>query len=174
LTGLFNRRYIINAFQSVEDLNPFFDEAVAKRPKMSAMMMIDVDHFKRINDTYGHDIGDKVLIDIANVLKSHCRPQDIVGRFGGEEFILLMQGADIERAERKAVALLEAIRRYALRIGGTTLQCTASIGIAEWRPGEDDDFNRIMRHADEALYEAKRGGRDRVCRAIAAQAAANE
>jgi len=167
LTGLYNRRYMVNAFQTLESYAEQHGTEDAVASKRASLLMIDVDHFKRINDTYGHDIGDRVLIDVAGVLRSHCRPQDVAGRIGGEEFIVLMRGADIERAERKAVALLEAIRKHTLRIEGAAIQCTVSIGIAERRQGESEDFHRVLRRADEALYEAKRGGRNRVCRAAA-------
>ncbi|WP_158289367.1 sensor domain-containing diguanylate cyclase [Paenibacillus flagellatus] len=153
LTGLYSRRYIVGTFESLQ-----------KRPENvpMSMLLLDVDHFKRINDTYGHDTGDTVLRDIANLLRSELRSIGIVGRFGGEEFVALLPGQGLAEAERTAERLLETVRNYPFRIRDARYPCTASAGVAEWRQRERESFESCMRRADGALYEAKRAGRDRV------------
>src|SRR2546425_6743884 len=119
--------------------------------------MIDLDHFKRVNDTKGHGVGDFVLIEIAALLKRHIRGSDIACRYGGEEFTLVLPNATPESALRKAEAICSAIREDRDRL----LEVTASLGVALF-PDHAADAESSLRAADEALYEAKRKGRNRV------------
>lgn len=155
LTGLYNRRYVIAAFE----------QAAKKGGGPMSLMLLDVDYFKQVNDTYGHDTGDLVLQKLARVLRASFRPRDIVGRFGGEEFMVLLQDTNKDQAHSAAEFLLGTIRKQPFMIGELTLSCTVSIGIAEWKGTPEDDFHQVLLRADEALYAAKRGGRDRVCEA---------
>lgn len=153
LTGLYNRRYIMNMFASNSRT---YDH------KSMAFLIMDVDHFKQINDTYGHDAGDLVLQQMASVLQQCFRQSDVIGRFGGEEFIVLMADTQLEQAKHKAEYVLNSIRSSSFDIGCASVSCTISIGITEWKKG-GDDFHQVLRRADAALYEAKRLGRNRVC-----------
>ena len=152
LTGVSNRRH-------------FGDHAVRqislahRNHRPMAAMMVDIDHFKRINDTHGHAVGDEVIRRVADALRVNLRASDILCRYGGEEFAIVMSemhGDPVEVAERLRIAVREA------RIGGTgdPVRFTASIGVAELKP--DDDLDTLLGRADTALYGAKRGGRDRV------------
>jgi diguanylate cyclase (GGDEF)-like protein len=154
LTGLFNRRYIVQAFQAL---------AYRSNARDLSIMVLDVDHFKVFNDTYGHDVGDEVLRQLAKTMQDCFRPSDIVGRYGGEEFIVLLPGTNVDQARSAAEYFQQTLRSYPFAIGGHTFACTVSIGISEWNGIADDDFERIFRRADEALYEAKRAGRNRIC-----------
>jgi two-component system cell cycle response regulator len=146
LTGVLNRRAF---FERAQD-------ACARSPAGAlSAVMFDVDHFKRINDEYGHDIGDRTLRDIAQQVARHCR---MVGRLGGEEFAILLEGAD----QSAAVALAELLRvdlgmlQFETAKGPMTLTC--SFGVSEW--GTNDTLDRLLKRADLALYEAKHGGRN--------------
>ncbi|MBD0380035.1 sensor domain-containing diguanylate cyclase [Paenibacillus sedimenti] len=154
LTGLYNRRYFMNMFASKLGSNEH---------DSMAFLILDVDHFKQINDTYGHDAGDIVLQKIAAVLKQCFRQSDIISRFGGEEFIVLMADTNIHQARYKAEHLLVMIRNSPFDTGKERIYCTISIGITEWKKGDKDDFQHVLRKADAALYEAKRLGRNRIC-----------
>ena len=122
-----------------------------------ALMMLDIDHFKAVNDTYGHQAGDEVLAGIAALLRQHSRASDVVGRWGGEEFLLLCPETD----ESGAMFLAEQLRACieAARFPAVG-QVTASFGVAVWRPA--DNGETLLRRADEALYRAKAKGRNRV------------
>ena len=124
-------------------------------------MLLDLDHFKFINDDYGHDKGDETLVRVAEVLNMHLRDSDVVGRFGGEEFILILHKSNLEQATQAAERCRTAIQ--ALEIysdDGEKIHVTASFGIAisqaELRP------QQLLSQADKALYEAKASGRNRV------------
>ena len=125
-----------------------------------ALLLVDVDHFKRVNDTYGHLVGDRVLVAIVQALASRVRREDLVGRWGGEELMVLLPGATLEAGLAKARAMVEAIaaRPFALE-DGRRVAFTISVGVAAARPG--DDAASLVLRADEALYRAKHGGRNR-------------
>ncbi|MBP0048051.1 transporter substrate-binding domain-containing protein [Marinobacterium sp. AK62] len=123
-----------------------------------SLLLIDIDYFKRINDRFGHHRGDAVLIDFAAVLKGTSREQDIIARWGGEEFMLVCPDTRLGDAVAHAQTLLYAIQQHRFAEVG---YCTASIGVASWEPG--DTYQSLCRRADQALYEAKRTGRNRVC-----------
>ena len=128
-----------------------------------AVLMVDLDHFKGVNDTYGHLVGDTVVVAAAETLRLAVRPLDVVGRFGGDEFIVLLTGADRDAAALAAGRLCEDIA--ALKVsanGGGPLHLTASAGVAVF--GEHGiALDDLIAAADAALYRAKHGGRNRVC-----------
>ena len=123
--------------------------------------MVDLDYFKRVNDTYGHFVGDQVLARFAHVIVHHVRDVDIVGRYGGEEFMVLMPEATLEQAVQVAERLRETIAQTRLETDVGAIQVTASLGVAALRD-EDTAFQDILRRADQALYKAKEAGRNRV------------
>jgi diguanylate cyclase (GGDEF)-like protein/PAS domain S-box-containing protein len=155
LTGLHNRRYLEDAL----------DHAVARGARSGeplSVVALDLDLFKEVNDTHGHAAGDRVLQRAAEVLRTNVRASDIVGRVGGEEFIVALPGATL------AMALVRADQWRAAFAGGSLkgddgvdLRCTVSIGVAEHRR-VNETIAQTLRRADLALYEAKRGGRNRV------------
>ncbi|MCS6950330.1 MAG: GGDEF domain-containing protein [bacterium] len=130
------------------------------------LMLIDVDHFKQYNDTYGHLQGDAVLREVARLLTENTRTYDFVARYGGEEFAVILPDTAIETARQVA----ERVRRVIESQPFPKRQMTVSIGIASWRAGVD--ASRLIQEADQALYRAKRGGRNRVCVAEAKEEAA--
>jgi diguanylate cyclase (GGDEF)-like protein len=127
-----------------------------------ALLLVDLDHFKRVNDTYGHLVGDQVLVGVATTLCNQLRDYDIVGRFGGEEFVVLVPGADTVEACRVAERLRGRIRRLAVPAEDGAVAVTVSIGVALLR-AHGDDLIELLAAADLALYRAKESGRDRVC-----------
>lgn len=126
-----------------------------------AVLFIDLDHFKSINDTYGHAVGDEVLRTVAQTLQNTVRRSDVVGRIGGEEFSVFLPNTEVVGAERLAETLREAIESIHLDVAGVRLKITASIGVAA-KTFEQENIQVIQQHADQAMYEAKRGGRNRV------------
>ncbi|MGB7098320.1 MAG: PleD family two-component system response regulator [Xanthobacteraceae bacterium] len=156
LTGLFNRRYMEN------HLGTLVEQAGA-RGKPLAVLALDIDHFKSINDTYGHDAGDDVLRDFAMRIKRSIRGIDLACRCGGEEFIIVMPETDMAVAMTVAERLRRRIATepFAISEGTRTIPVTLSIGIAALR-GRDDTPASLLKRADQALYRAKRDGRNRV------------
>lgn len=151
LTQLSNRRYIDQIF---EKLMP-----VEGKVETLGLMIIDVDFFKRINDTYGHQRGDEVLQDVALEIREVIRSQDIAGRFGGDEFIVLLPGADRKAVASVAGRLQDRIRENALL---ASMNVTLSIGCASWCVTRTDyNVERLLKRADDALYRAKEQGRNR-------------
>ena len=149
LTGIYNRH-------SLFDFGPKYISD-AKRQKYSiSLFVFDLDHFKSVNDTYGHSVGDVVLKDIGQVLNKHCRNEDIVARFGGEEFVMLLSHCNLEDAKVKA----EEIRLAIENARPNDLKITASIGVAALN--KEDDFESLFEKADKAVYEAKETGRNKV------------
>jgi diguanylate cyclase (GGDEF)-like protein len=127
-----------------------------------ALLLIDIDHFKRVNDTHGHLIGDQVLVGVASTLCGQLRDYDVVGRFGGEEFVVLLPGADTVEACRVAERLRGRVRRLAVPAEDGTVAVTISVGVALFRM-HGEDLIELLAAADLALYRAKQSGRDRVC-----------
>lgn len=143
------------------------DSEVARAQRQGdplSFAMIDLDHFKAINDSYGHPAGDRVLKSMARMLKKRLRKSDLVGRYGGEEFAIILPQTDLKTAE----ALLNDVRQtFALitqQSPGSQFFCTLSAGVAQLRP--DDTADRLISNADEALYQAKNSGRNTVCAAL--------
>ncbi|KQT60441.1 MULTISPECIES: PleD family two-component system response regulator [unclassified Aureimonas] len=153
LTGLSNRRFL-------ETHLPKLVERATADQRPLAVLIADIDHFKRINDGFGHDAGDHVLREFAARVKQSLRASDLACRFGGEEFVVLMPEAD----ERAALGVAERIRvltaEAPFAIGGEALNVTVSVGYANLGPG--DSAETMLKRADQALYSAKRAGRNRV------------
>lgn len=154
LTGMQNRRYFDDALD--EYLAEF-----SRIKKPLGMMILDLDHFKNVNDTYGHDVGDEVLRRVAQCLQEFTRYHDIVARLGGEEFVIVAPNLSQENIVRLADRIRVAISDLTIATGNVSLKVTVSIGIAVWDSLESgEDF---YRRADKKLYNAKRSGRNRVC-----------
>ncbi len=154
LTGLGNRRLLQTAFEH-------YSHTVTRDARPVFLIMIDLDYFKTINDTYGHDAGDQVLREVGQLLKRNCREEDVVTRFGGEEFAILLRAADQERALPIAERIRHEFSTTPTRHCGQEIAHTLCCGIAEvlnthWQPSAQE----MMRHADEALYQAKAAGRN--------------
>jgi diguanylate cyclase (GGDEF)-like protein len=123
--------------------------------------MLDIDHFKAINDVHGHPAGDHALKHIAALLQTSVRKVDRVGRFGGEEFIVLLPGLGLVQAAVAAETLRERVFAQRVEREGEALALSASFGVAEWK-GPTEDPSRLLMRADQALYRAKRAGRNQV------------
>lgn len=136
-----------------------------------AVVLMDIDHFKRINDTLGHDAGDFVLRNVARVLRDTLREQDHVGRWGGEEFLAVLPESSVEQGRLAAERLREAVERARLEVEATRVPVTLTLGVALCAGGAPVD--PVIRAADEALYEGKGAGRNRVICAAAAEPAAD-
>ena len=127
----------------------------------AGLIALDIDHFKTFNDTYGHDAGDAVLKMLAEVLQTLFREDDVPCRMGGEEFIVMLPGADVDRTEERAEDLRAEIEAQELRYGGDTLKVTASLGVAVF-PRHGASLAALMQDVDQALYRAKDAGRNTV------------
>ena len=131
-----------------------------RRQTPLALLLIDIDHFKQVNDTYGHPAGDQVLQGVAQALDQETRGDDVLFRWGGEEFLILLSNCTIDQARTSAERFRSSIEELALYRGDTTLKVTISIGIAQLQDGENIDS--LISRADKALYLAKKNGRNRV------------
>jgi len=164
LTGLLNRRALEEALA-----------AQVRRSRRSGevfcVLMLDADHFKSINDRFGHAVGDLALKHLSALLRGHMREIDRLARFGGEEFVVLLPGLALADALPVAERLRQAIAAAPLPHGDALMPLSVSIGIAEWG-GARDDPSRLLVRADAALYQAKQGGRDRVASVLADPVAA--
>lgn len=158
LTGLFNRRYLEETFER--------EISRAKRRKAPiGIIMADLDHFKRINDNFGHDAGDLLLVRLADLFKKNIRHEDIPCRYGGEEFLLIMPDSSLETTRQRAEDLREIISHMEINHLGLSLgTITASFGVSNY-PNNGEELEDIIRAADAALYRAKQEGRNRVCAA---------
>lgn len=158
LTGLLNRRAVYEQLQS-----EFSRLKRAEKPL--SVILVDIDHFKQINDTYGHLVGDKALVHVAQILKKSVRPYDIVGRWGGEEFVVVAPHCGLEQAVLIAERLRQQVASTPLPLDdGTTIQIRLSGGVAAIEPARIPALNidRLFQAVDEALYAAKRNGRNRI------------
>ena len=154
LTGLFNRRYMEESLE--RELR-----RAARNHQAVALLMLDIDHFKRFNDTFGHQAGDALLRAFGDFLLNRTRGQDVACRYGGEEFALILSGASIEVAQKRAELLREDLKRLTVEYAGQVLgSVTLSIGVAGF-PGHETS-EKLLHAADQALYRAKAEGRDRV------------
>lgn len=156
LTGMHNRRYFDDAMS--EYLDQF-----RKIDKPIGLMILDLDHFKKVNDTYGHDVGDEVLRQIANCLQEFTRYHDVVARLGGEEFAVVAPNMSKESLFKLADRIRHAISSLNIKSGNVHLRVTMSIGLAIWDHKETAES--LYKRADMQLYQAKRTGRNRVCAA---------
>lgn len=156
LTGILNRRAFMEEADGLLLLAQRYQHPLA-------LLMVDADHFKMVNDTYGHEAGDRVLIALSKILLQCLRTTDRLGRVGGEEFAILLPETDLEQTAVLAERLLGSVREARIAIeGGAALTITVSIGVAALSP-QAADVDAIMRQADAALYRAKAAGRDRWC-----------
>ncbi len=156
LTGAMNRRAFIDGFNSLTgSSNP--------NNRIYSLLVIDLDHFKLVNDVHGHAVGDRVLKEITQLLNSHCRDEDMCARFGGEEFCIMLSTSSIAAADGCAYRLVRAIDEHVFSDVGNL---TASIGIVTVRPDLSKSFESWYSAADKALYSAKKKGRNRVNRSI--------
>ncbi|HEU4905903.1 MAG TPA: GGDEF domain-containing protein, partial [Solirubrobacterales bacterium] len=153
LTGLKNRR------RFEEDLRGELARSRRERT-IGAVMMLDLDNFKQVNDTLGHPVGDRTISEIAAVLTARMRATDVVARLGGDEFAIVLPRCDLDEAEEIAEAIAKAIRLHTLP-GEAAPPITASIGIAAFGP-QSEGYDAVLSAADNAMYEAKRAGRDHV------------
>jgi diguanylate cyclase (GGDEF)-like protein len=162
LTGLLNRRAMEEALDT-----QFRRSQRTKEPFV--VMMLDLDYFKRINDQHGHPVGDQALKHVAALLRSAMRTSDSLGRFGGEEFVLLLPNTPMSQAEVVAEKVRDLLERSPLPTGQSTVTLSASIGVAQWRVAAED-ISRVLSRADAALFQAKVQGRNRVVAALDAAA----
>jgi diguanylate cyclase (GGDEF)-like protein len=155
LTGVANRRAVIAAL----------DRDVARSIRTRepiAVMMVDIDHFKQVNDRYGHPVGDQVLCGVVNVLRERVRSQDLVGRYGGEEFMVVLPDTSLKGAYVLALQLCEAVEAFSAVHAGQEIPVTISIGVFGGTLLPGDHWDMLISAADRALYNAKHQGRNRV------------
>jgi len=154
LTGLYNRQAILGKLHELINRSKRYKEYFS-------LSMLDIDHFKKVNDRYGHLIGDDVLEKIAVLIRRNIRDTDIAGRYGGEEFIIILPQADLSSATVVAERIRNIIENAEMKdSGGNVFAITVSQGLSSWEPGEDT--HSLISRADEALYKAKENGRNRV------------
>jgi diguanylate cyclase (GGDEF)-like protein len=155
LTGMPNRRALMQTLERA------LAQAVRERRPM-ALLMVDIDHFKRVNDTYGHLAGDAVLAAVARCLRDALRAQDFLGRYGGEEFLVLLPATDMAGAVRLAEHLRQCVQQMALPWEEQELRVTVSIGVHAQVPADVALASAMIETADQAMYAAKQAGRNRV------------
>lgn len=153
LTELLNRRAF---YERLEDEH----ERFKRTNQPYSLVMMDIDHFKEVNDTYGHSAGDRILRGFSERLRSHTRKVDILGRFGGEEFILLLPETDHEGAQNLAEKLRETIAEAPFSLDGQTVNITASFGVTTQGSSDPLSYEELIKATDEAMYDAKADGRN--------------
>jgi diguanylate cyclase (GGDEF)-like protein len=157
LTRLFNKRYFTERLDS--------ELKFAQRHTAAlSLLMLDLDHFKKINDTMGHLAGDKVLATVAHVLLKAVRNEDVVARFGGEEFAIILRATELESAEATAERLRKLVEGTPITLDGKHMKATVSVGLASYPSTPAKTLEELIDAADKALYRAKHGGRNRVSR----------
>ncbi len=157
LTQLYNRRYLAHRLNDELKRIKRYNYSIAG-------LMLDLDHFKKINDTYGHAEGDRLLKAWGQILKDNLRAMDIICRYGGEEIIVLLPHTDIEGAYLAAQRLRKTIKRHDFGSGGSSIKITVSIGVAAFTGNDDITIDLFVQALDKQLYQAKNGGRDKACR----------
>jgi len=157
LTQLYNRRYfLVEATHLVEKAQQTSEQL--------AVMMLDIDHFKTINDQHRHKAGDLVLIEVASIFQKLSREQDLIARFGGEEFVILLPNANITVAQECAERIRQGIEKHSIKLDESTkIKITISIGVAEMNIASQESIESTLNRADKALYQAKTQGRNQVC-----------
>ncbi|WP_255987410.1 GGDEF domain-containing protein [Chitinolyticbacter albus] len=155
LTGVFNRRYVdMRLHDEIQRIDRYHVDPFS-------VLLFDLDHFKKINDTYGHVAGDEVLREVARRAQAVLREPDVFGRYGGEEFVLILPQTDLSGAYAAAERIRFEIAADTVASGDERITVTASIGVAQYQPGVTS-AEKILSMADEALYASKHGGRNRV------------
>jgi diguanylate cyclase (GGDEF)-like protein len=157
MTGLFNRRH----FFSLAEIEW---TRYQRHWRPISLLMLDIDRFKSINDQFGHDAGDHVIVQIADICRQEKRKSDVVARFGGEEFLLLLPETQMAEAQAVAERLRKLVEVSVLSIASHAITTTVSIGVAQASSSMDTIFD-LIKVADHALYAAKNAGRNRVCAA---------
>ena len=155
LTGLLNRRGLLEVLKDEVQRAYRFNSPLT-------LFVLDLDHFKNINDTYGHAGGDQALRSFADISRANLRVVDTIGRLGGDEFAVLLPATDIDAAGIVAEKLRLVIEGNAVQAGAVSFFLTVSIGVASWT-SDDDSGDFVLAQADRALYEAKEAGRNRIC-----------
>lgn len=156
LTGLYNRRFL-------QDHSKQLISGVLRRGKQIGLLICDLDYFKQVNDNHGHDVGDQVLQELAVILKGAVRDADVVIRFGGEEFLVLLLDIEVGEAMTVAEKIRARVEQLRIKTGEAVLQKTLSIGVSEF-PHDTEGFWQAIKYADVALYQAKEQGRNRALR----------
>jgi diguanylate cyclase len=160
LTGIYNRGYLFKS--GGEEFQRVQRNRKKNLPNVNlGCLMIDIDFFKAINDTKGHLAGDVVIIGVSERIRSGLRNYDLLGRFGGEEFVILLPDTDFETSRIVGERIWDAIRNEPFDVAGESITVTVSIGLSSYNDN-DSDLNDILKRSDEALYKAKDGGRDRI------------
>jgi diguanylate cyclase (GGDEF)-like protein len=162
LTGLLNHRAMIEVLEAEHGRH-------ARRGAHLALVMVDIDFFKNVNDRFGHAVGDMVLQDVAAEMARSVRQTDYVGRFGGEEFLCILPSCPPATAEAVGEQIRRNCEEHFFALGEERLPITVSVGVATYNPELDEDSQSALRRADEALYRAKRSGRNQVCVADASR-----
>jgi diguanylate cyclase (GGDEF)-like protein len=156
LTGLYNRRYFEERLE-VEAEKSFYSGISL------SLVMVDIDHFKKVNDTFGHTEGDQILCKISSLLKNSVRRKDTVARYGGEEFILILPEAGLEQSYVIAERIRQSVENTPFEVGRAQVNLTLSMGISSFPSHRVKSKEELVKMADQALYDAKRGGRNKVC-----------
>ncbi len=155
LTGLLNRRAFMERAEKERCRS-------VRYQKRLSILMIDIDHFKKVNDNYGHAAGDQVLVAVSSVFKHSLRDIDLIGRYGGEEFIILLPESDTSSLLTVAERIRKSVEDTRINVDSMSIHLTVSIGAADFVPSESSSLDILISQADKALYQAKTGGRNKV------------
>lgn len=157
LTRIYNKRYFLESLAKEYEFNH-------RNHTGLSIVMFDIDHFKQINDTYGHPAGDAILKELTQLVETEARGYDLFARYGGEEFVFLMRGAPLEAAVGFAERVRNSVEVHKFVYEGNEIQITTSLGVSYWDGGDDITCpDQIVQRVDEQLYKAKNGGRNRTC-----------
>lgn len=155
LTGLYNYRYFADAL-------PREMERAQRSFQPVSLIILDIDHFKKLNDQWGHEIGNQALVHLAKIVRQVIRKLDIACRFGGEEFVIILPNTDLRHSINVANRIREMIEQSDLKLDGNCISITASLGVDEYRPNNSDSVEGFIERVDAWLYKAKHSGRNQV------------
>ena len=155
LTGLYNYRYFSDAL-------PREMERAQRSFQPVSLIVLDIDHFKKLNDQWGHEVGNRVLVHLAKIIRQVIRKLDIACRFGGEEFVIILPNTDLRHSINVAQRIREMIEQSDLNIDGNCISITASLGVDEYRSHHSDSAKSFVERVDAWLYKAKHSGRNQV------------